>query len=154
MLIVHFLESLFKLYYTNKILSSDKIMIYNNEYWNDIDSNTNIGFIGFFDWLRADKNTIIGLRLCFFENQYYNDLLKSLSYVHPTFDNKCMELFFGENTYDPNLSDDQDFTNNYVFKSENNEYLFTFGLDHLTTHEFESLLKYCTVLNDSEIKVI
>ena len=91
MLIVHFLRSLFKLYYTDKMVYSEKLIIYNKEYWNDIDSKANNGFLGFFDWLRVDKNAIMGLRLCFFEHQYYNNLLQSFSYVHPTFDHRCME---------------------------------------------------------------
>ena len=136
------------------MVHSEKLIIYNNEYWSDIDSKVNNGFLGFFDWLRVDKNTIMGLRLCFFEHQYYNNLLQSFSYVHPTFDHRCMELYFAGDTYDPNLSDDQDFTNNYVFRAKNNEYLFTFGLDHLTIDELDSLIKYCTTVDENEIRTI
>lgn len=151
MLIVHFLKNMFRLYYVNKIISTDILKIDGVFYSKDSSSNQNDGFIGFFDWLRADENTIVGIRICYFENQPYNKLLISLPYMRPTFESKCVELLFGESTYVPDISGDQDFTNNYVFKSEGDEYLFTFGLDHLTDNELNSLLKYCTVLPEESL---
>jgi len=151
MLIINFLTNLFNLYYCNSIIMSDVIKIDRLNYIIDSDSKSNEGFIGFFDWLRIDVNTIVGIRLCFFENQWYNDFLIKLAYVVPTFENKCIEVLFEEYTYDSNLSGDQDFTNNYVYKSQKGEYLFTFGLDHLSEGELNSLLKYCKVLTEKDL---
>lgn len=146
MLIVHFLKSMYRLYYVNKIISTDILKIDGVFYNKDSSSKQNDGFIVFFDWLRADEQIIVGIRICYFENLPYNKLLMSLPYMRPTFESKCVELLFGESAYPPDISGDQDFTNNYVFKSEGDEYLFTFGLDHLTDKELNCLLKYCTVL--------
>jgi hypothetical protein len=114
-------------------------------------SKENKGFIGFFDWLRKDKSTIVGLRICYFEHQLYNEILIQYPYINPVFENKCMELLFEGDTYDPNLSGDEDFTNNYVYQSEHGDFLFTFGLDHLTNEELSGLLKYCEVINSRNI---
>lgn len=153
MLIVHFLRNMFKLYYVDNIVCSDGLNINDVAYRKELNSKDNEGFIGFFDWLRADDVTIVGIRICYFESQSYNELLKSFSYIRPTFDGKCMELLFEGNTYNPDLSGDQDFTNNYVFKSEGGDYLFTFGLDHLIDKELSSLLKYCEVLNEDGLQL-
>jgi hypothetical protein len=115
----------------------------NVSYTMDTTSKNNDGFIGFFDWLRNNNGLITGIRLCFFEHQLYNEYLIKFPYVKPSFENKCMEILFEGNTYNADLSGDQDFINNYVYESANGEYLFTFGLDHLTEEELNSLLQYC-----------
>jgi hypothetical protein len=120
-------------------------------YSKDSSSKQNDGFLGFFDWLMADEHTIVGIRICYFESQPYNKLLMSLPYMRPTFENKCVELLFGKRAYAPDISGDQDFTNNYVFKSDGDDYLFTFGLDHLTDKQLNSLLKHCTVLPEDSL---
>lgn len=152
MLIVHFLRNMFKLYYVDNIVSSDELTINDATYKKELNSKDNEGFIGFFDWLRADDVAIVGIRICYFESQSYNELLKSFPYIRPTFNGKCMELLFEGDTYNSDLSGDQDFTNNYVFKSEGGDYLFTFGLDHLMDKELSSLLKYCEVLNEDDLQ--
>lgn len=153
MLIVHFLRNMFKLYYVDNIVCADRLHINDVVYRKELNSKENEGFIGFFDWLRVDNVTIVGIRICYFDNQSYNELLKSFPYIRPSFGGKCMELLFEGNTYDPDLSGDQDFTNNYVFKSESGDYLFTFGLDHLTDKELSSLLEYCEVLNKDGLQL-
>lgn len=150
MLIVHFLKSTFKLYYIKNMVYSDTLKINNVIYNKEQNSKGNDGFIGFFDWLRIDKFTIVGVRICYFEHQPYNKLLMSFPYIRPAFDNKCMELLFEGNKYDPDISGDQDFTNNYVFKS-GEEYLFTFGLDYLTDEELKSLLKHCIIIENENL---
>ena len=112
------------------------------------------GFVGFFDWLRLTESQIVGIRICYLEDLPYNQILQQFPYVVPTFENKCMEILFEGNSYNFELSGDQDFTNNFVYKSENNGNLFTFGLDHLTEQEIESLLQYCEVLDKSNFAEI
>jgi hypothetical protein len=141
----------FSLYYVSRIIYTDILKIDGVFYNKDSNSKQNDGFIGFFDWLRTDEHTIVGIRICYFENQPYNKLLTSLPYIRPTFESKCAELLFEERTYTPDISGDQDFTNNYVFKSEGGDYLFTFGLDHLTDKELNSLLNHCTVLPEDSL---
>ncbi len=143
MLIIRFLNTLFQMYYLNDTVTRNNLIIKDVNFIIDSNSKKNEGFIGFFDWLRKDKETIIGIRTSFFEHQEYNKFLVNLPYVNPTFDNKCMEIMFEDTSYNFDLSDDQDSTNNYVYKSDSGEYLFTFGLDNLTEQELNKLLNYC-----------
>lgn len=121
---------------------SDTINICNIIYHKDSESKENEGFIGFFDWLRKSETEIIGIRLCYFEHHAYNDLLKKFPYVNIANEGKWIELLFKNQPYDFDLSGDQDFSNTYVYKSEGEEYLFTFGLDYLTKDELNSLQEY------------
>jgi hypothetical protein len=146
MLIVRLLIDGFRLYYIKEIISSDTFKIGNVIYSKDLNSKENEGFIGFYDWLRSDEFTIVGVRICYFEHQSYNELLKTLPYLRPTFGGKCLELLFREEAYIPELSGDQDFTNNYVFKSKQGDCLLTFGLDHMTDKELSSLMSYSEVI--------
>ena len=79
--------------------------------------------------------------MCFFEHHGYNELFRKLPYVKSSFDENCIEIPFNEDTYNADLSGDQDFSQNYIYKSVN-DYLVTFNLDHLTEKEFESLRSY------------
>ena len=88
----------------------------------------------------------MGIRICYFEDQPYNEILKKFDYVIPTFENRCMEILFTGQTYNQAFSGDQDFTSNFVYKSKDGDYLFTFGLDHLTQSENKSLMQYCKIL--------
>ncbi|MBO9592713.1 MAG: hypothetical protein J7599_07355 [Niabella sp.] len=121
-------------------------------YSKDFDSKENEGFIGFFDWLRKSDSDITGIRLCYFEHHGYNEALKRYPYVKPANEGKWMEILFENNEYNPDLSGDQDFTNNYVYKSDTNSYLFTFGLDHLTKKELNSLSKFCEVITEEALR--
>jgi hypothetical protein len=116
-----------------------------------VKSKENEGFIGFFDWLRLDEFTIIGIRICYFEDLLYNEILLKFPYVIPTFENKCMEILFKGDRYISELSGDQDFTNNYVYQSQAKDFIFTFGLDHLKENELSSLLENCEVLNEKDL---
>lgn len=110
--------------------------------------------MGFFDWLRSDENTIIGIRICFFDYQIINPILKQCANAKISNDEKYIELLFAGKEYDPTLSGDQDFTNNYIYKSNEDDYLFTFGLDHLTENELKSLLNYSETLIEDDIEGI
>jgi len=139
------------LYYVADVENSEQLNIKGVLFRKESNSKDNEGFLGFFDWLRLDENTIVGIRLCYFEHQAYNVLLTSYPYIRLTFDGKCMELLFEGDVYNPDISGDQDFANNYVFKSESEDYLFTFGLDHLTRDELNGLKKQCEVLDAIDV---
>lgn len=154
MLIIIFLENCFKLYYCSKIIYPDALKINNVLYLKDENSKESSGFTGFFDWLRLNESDIVGIRLCYFEDQPYSQILLKFPYASPTLDNKCFEILFKGDSYNADISGDQDFTNNYIYVSEELSYLFTFGMDHLTKDETMSLLKYCEVINEMEITEI
>lgn len=143
MLLILFLNSTFKLYYLKDIAISAQIEINHVIYVKDDDSNKNQGFIGFFDWLRTDMYTICGIRVCYFDDLPYNNILRSYPYIQSAFSGSYPELLFKGNYYNPKFSGDQDFTNNYAYRSNTSDYLLTFGLDHLTEDELNSLLVYC-----------
>jgi hypothetical protein len=140
MLLINLLADSCKLY-SGDFEISDQLVVNNKTYNLDPISKGNNGFIGFFDWLRRDSFTIIGIRMCFFEDQGYNKLFRKLPYVKSSFDEKCIEITFIDAAYNADLSGDQDFSQNYIYKSVN-DYLVTFNLDHLTEKEFESLRSY------------
>lgn len=151
MLLIHLSNNVFKLYYCNTLLNSDLLYLNKSSFTIDVKSKENEGFVGFFDWLRSDEFTIIGIRICYFEDLLYNELLLKFPYVNSTFDGKFTEILFKGNSYSSELSGDQDFTNNYVYHSQDNDFIFTFGLDHLTENELSSLLENCEVLNEEDL---
>lgn len=152
MLIILFVRNAFRLYYLKDLISLDAIRIGTSIYYKDSESKENEGFIGFFDWLRKNEIEIVGIRLCYFEHHIYNNLLKRFPYVNATNEGRWIEILFKNQSYDFALSGDQDFTNNYVYESEGGEYLFTFGLDHLTEAELNSLQEYCEVISEEELR--
>lgn len=141
MLIVQFLIDKFFLFYVSEISFPEVILINNRKYSIDKDSKENLGFIGFFDWLRKNESSIVGIRISFFEHHGYNKILSNFAYLNVV-DGNCELLFVNEN-YKQEISGDQDFTNNFVYMSEDNQPVFTFGLDHLSKDELDSLLAYC-----------
>jgi hypothetical protein len=70
----------------------------------------------------------------------YGKTLFKYPYIKQTFDNRCVELLFGDGVYDPLLSGDQDFTNNYIFRSTDGGVLMAFDLDHLNKRNLKALL--------------
>jgi|GEM_PF-5044572 len=151
MLLILFVNNIFKLFYCDSIINVESFKINETKYFIDDISKKNEGFIGFFDWLRINDKKIIGIRICYFEDLSYNSFLLQLPFVKPAFENKCMEILFEGDTYNADLSGDQDFTNNYVFKSLSGEYLYTFGLDNLTQEELNGLIKHCKVIKGSDL---
>jgi hypothetical protein len=148
MLLIHFSNNEFKLYFQDFETLTDILEIDNITYYIDTDSKVNNGFIGFFDWLRSDESTIVGIRICYFQNLYYNKLFLKFIYIIKTFSANCNEILFRGNSYRSELSGDQDFSNNYVYVSEKEEYIFTFGTDNLTTKELQSLLNNCIIIGN------
>lgn len=154
MLIIRILQNTFKLYLIKDIIRFDKLKLKNTIFSINEISKECEGFMGFFDWLRSDENTIIGIRICFFDYQIINPILKQCANAKISNDEKYIELLFAGKEYDPTLSGDQDFTNNYIYKSNEDDYLFTFGLDHLTENELKSLLNYSETLIEDDIEGI
>lgn len=150
MLLIVFSKNTFKLFYLKQFYSTDVVTVEGKKYTIDSQSKENNAFIGFYDWLRSKDAQLVGVRMCFFEHHGYNKFLEQLSNVQPTFDGRCMELMFGNEEYKPEISGDQDFGNNYVYVSNDDEYLITFSTDHLDMQELDSLLSYCSKSN-SEI---
>ena len=146
MLLVHFLADRFKLYYYHSINLSDVLLFNEKEFHIDLNSRKSDGFIGFFDWLRGSKSEIIGIRACFFEHQEYNDILTGFPYTFAEYNGKCVGILFADGKYNANISDDQDFSNNYVYQSTDGELLITFKLDRLERVEMESILKHCKII--------
>lgn len=146
MLIIHFLLEKCQLYYSDSSELTDQLIVDNVKYYIDSDSKESNGFVGFFDWLRHDEFNIIGIRICFFEHHGYNKLFLTFPYVKSSFEGKCVEIAFGEEKYNADISGDQDFSQNYVYRSATNDYLVTFNLDHLTESELKSLKKYCSLI--------
>ena len=134
------------MYYNNSFELSDLLVINGVEYYLDSESKENNGFIGFFDWLRQDEFSLVGIRMCFFEHHGYNAQFVKLPYVKSSFEGKCMEIIFKGEQYNADISGDQDFAQNYVYKSLGQDYLVTFNLDHLTEKELNSLLPYCSLV--------
>lgn len=151
MLLILFLESTFKLFLCKSFYINDFIVLKNKQYRIDSTSKNNKGFIGFFDWLRKNEKTIVGIRLSFFDDLNYCNVFVDRNYVKSVFENRAIELIFKGEYFDFDLSGDQDFTNNYIYESEDGEYIFTFGLDHLTEDELNSLQEYCEVITEEEL---
>ena len=151
MLLILFLETTYKLFLCNSIHINNFISLKNKLYKIDSTSKNNGGFIGFFDWLRIEEETIVGIRLNFFDDLNYYNFLISKNFVKSVYDGRSIELMFKGEYFNFDLSGDQDFTNNYVYESEDGEYIFTFGLDHLTEDEFNSLQEHCEVLTVEEL---
>ncbi|ATL49389.1 hypothetical protein COR50_20635 [Chitinophaga caeni] len=151
MLLILFIENTFKLFLCKSIYINDIIILKNKLYKIDSTSKSNEGFIGFFDWLRKNDKTIVGIRLNFFDYLNYCNVLITKSFVKYVFENRSIELMFKGEYFNFDLSGDQDFTNNFVYESEDGEYVFTFGLDHLTEDELKSLQEYCEVITEEEL---
>ncbi len=147
MLLIYFQNNSFRLFYTSETIEANTLKINNIDFFIDSNSEENKGFTGFFDWLRLDSSTIIGIRIWFFDHQIYNQLLMKYSYVIPSYENKCMEIYFILNQkYASDISDDQDFTNNYVYRSQDNNYIITFETNLLEEAELDSLINICEIL--------
>lgn len=137
---------MFKLFLCNSSCVNEHIILDGKTYTIDSISKDSKGFIGFFDWLRIREETIVGIRISFFEDLNYTTILMKKSYVNSAFENKSVELLFTGHRFDSEFSGDQDFTSNYVYKSEEGDLLLTFGVDHLTEKELNSLLRYCKLI--------
>lgn len=88
-------------------------------------------FHGFYDWLRTPNGKIMGVRYFLFDDyEYIADKIKGLSYVcvdESTSGGRNILIFFGnDHNFDEELSCDQLFAGDYVFKSERGFFAFSF----------------------------
>ena len=149
MLLIHILNEAFYLYYILDIKTYKQIVIEKEVFSNNSPDD---GFICFYDWLREDLNSIIGISVHYFDCFTYNQVLSSKPYTQSGYQGAVNELYFGKSTvFNPNISGDQDFTNTHVYRSALGNYVLTFGLDGISAEELLSLKKYCLSTNDIEL---
>jgi hypothetical protein len=84
-------------------------------------------WLGFYDWLRASDNSVIGVRQ--FINPEIHQFPLDLTRDDVTIDKKqrSVEIFFSNRRdYEQHKSDDQDFGDNRLFLAEDGSILLTF----------------------------
>ena len=84
--------------------------------------------VGFFDWLRTDDELVIGVRLTIFDDEldYLVPEFARPAYVHQP-DSVIVEIFFTEERqFNPELSNDQDFLDNWIYLSTDGLYAISF----------------------------
>ena len=105
------------------------------------------GWLGFFDWLRTDPATVVGVRLCLFTDLPYQAWLHRYPYAVALDNDQVMEILFRPAMPDHHLSSDQDFGPNYAYRHAD-RLLLTFPTDHLTEAEWASLRALCQPLQE------
>lgn len=95
---------------------------------------------GFYDWLRDREKKIIGVQYTpFEETEFLAELASQLPYidiVHPCH----IRLYFSEHReFDAQLSNNQDFLYDAVFRSEEGGYALGFAIDYLSESELRSI---------------
>ncbi len=97
---------------------------------------------GFYDWLRDSDKNVLGVRYWpFKECEYVIERLEKLWYVKPNFP-RDLEIYFSDRrSFDPKLSNDQDFVYDAIFRSDNGEIALGFGIESLTEADLMSLQK-------------
>ncbi len=96
---------------------------------------------GFYDWLRTDHNTIIGVRFWPFpELAAILDGLSNTPYVIVAEHN--FEIYFTQRTeHETSKSNDQEFIYSRVYRSSDGSWAVVFGLYELSTTEMESVTR-------------
>ncbi len=103
--------------------------------------DTGIGdWTGFYDWLRDAAGNVIGVRYWLdTETEFLIDHTAGLSYIQPD-PSRHVEIYFSDNrAVDPQLSGDQDFLYDAVFRSDDGAYAIGFGMGGLSETDLESL---------------
>lgn len=110
------------------------------------------GFIGFFDWLRADPASIVGVRLCPLNQPHFQPLLGRYPYTTAVnfvntyhYAGQYTEIWFEHSAYNPALSGDQDFTSSFVYRNAD-QLLLTLPTNALCATEWAGLLARCQLL--------
>jgi hypothetical protein len=126
------------------------VRVHGATYHFDVESEG--GFIGFFDWLRADPTGIVGVRLCLLKASHFHSLLGRYPYATAVdvvnadqHAGHYTEIRFEQRAYNPALSGDQDFTSNFVYRGAD-RLLLTFPTDYLSAAEWAGLLAKCQPL--------
>jgi len=92
---------------------------------------------GFYDWLRTPEGKVIGVR--FSPTGDAADVVgaaPSTDYLRKEPSEASLEVYFGaERTFDPDLSGDQSFGSNRIYRSADGQWAITFGLHDLENSE-------------------
>lgn len=89
--------------------------------------------VGFFDWLRTDENEVIGVRLTILDEEldYLVPELARPDYVEELPRSVGIEIFFSEErNYNDRNSDDQDFMDNWIYRSDDGTYAISFNAQY------------------------
>ncbi len=89
--------------------------------------------VGFFDWLRIDEEQVIGVRLTIFDDEldYLVPELARPNYVQQLPDSFGVEIFFTkERQYNPDFSNDQDFMDNWIYRSDDGLLAISFNAQY------------------------
>lgn len=96
---------------------------------------------GFYDWLRKTEGQVIGVRYNpLKETNFPTDSIAALSYDIVRDKPPSIEIYFGaDRSFDPMLSTDQDFGDNFLYVSRDGELVIAFGTHWLDRAEIASL---------------
>lgn len=126
------------------------VRLHGSTYYFDVESAG--GFIGFFDWLRTDSASIVGVRLCPLDESHFQPLLSRYPYTTAVdfvntyhYAGYYTEIWFEHSAYNPALSGDQDFTSNFVYRNAD-QLLLTFPTNAFSAAEWAGLLARCQPL--------
>jgi hypothetical protein len=106
-------------------------------------SEINMGdWTGFYDWLRDSESNLLGIRYSPFKDcEFLIEHARELSYVTPDFPRNMEVYFFKQRSVEPQLSHDQDFAYDAIFRSQDGEYAMAFGIDELSESDLRRLNK-------------
>lgn len=90
-------------------------------------------FLGFYDWLRDSEKRVIGVRHNIFDEfNFPYDAVFNLPYVLVDLKTKSIEMYFSDcRNIEESFSDDQCFSSNRMYKSNNGEVALSFYADRL-----------------------
>jgi hypothetical protein len=94
----------------------------------------------FYDWLRDADGNVLGVRYWLrTDTEFLVDYAKGLGYVQAD-PSRYVEIYFSERRgFVPQLSGDQDFLYDAVFRSDDGVYAIGFGLGGLSDSDMRSL---------------
>jgi hypothetical protein len=131
------LESEIKVFINSNLSEKERTLSYDNIEFKEIP----IGhFNGFYDWLRDFTGRIIGVRYFPFEDS--NFLLNELVELnYSKIDKDSVDIYFVDEEHrliNEDISDDQKFGENRIFKSATGKYFLTFDITEMKEEFFEN----------------
>ena len=105
----------------------------------------------FYDWLRDPDGNVLGVRYWLrTDTEFLVDYAKGLGYVLPD-PSRYIEIYFSERRgLDPQLSGDQDFLYDAVFRSDDGAYAIGFGMGGLSQSDMRSLQNFGSAWSEAE----
>jgi hypothetical protein len=100
------------------------------------------GWTGFYDWLRSDTHSVVGVRYWPFEEA--SALINRLALQTAKMDSSGALYFFftSQHQFDEQISGDQAFEESRILiGSKKDEIAFVFGCSDLTGEEWESIIR-------------